>query len=328
MKMSSFGRTGLRVSSIGIGCARIGGIFQAGSSGFVELLAASLDAGINFFDTADMYSQGESETLLGRAFKGKREQVVIASKIGYRLPGQRRLIARIKPLVRPLVKLLGLRRAHLPAAVRGALEQDFTPAWLRRALEASLKRLRTDRLDLLQLHSPPREVIERGEWLQTLDGFKRAGKIRHWGIACDTVDDALAALRHPGVSSLQVTISLLEQGAIERLLPQARAQGVGVIAREVLANGLLAKDPATIDLKSYCRSPEEEARRARQLAAVGDLARAHGCVPAQLALQLVQGLEGVPVALIGVRSVAQLQGTLRWLSSPQITVALLRSIAA
>ena len=328
MRLGSFGNTDLRVSSIGIGCARIGGIFQAGPAGFAELLAASLDAGINFFDTADMYSQGESEALLGLAFKSVRERVVIASKIGYRLPGQRRLIAAIKPLVRPLVKLLGLRREHLPAAVRGSLSQDFTPAYLRRALEASLKRLRTDRLDLLQLHSPPCEVIERGEWVQTLDGFKRAGKIRFWGVACDTVDDALAALRHPGISSLQVTINLFEQGAIDRLLPQARAQGVGVIARQVLANGLLAKDPGTIVLTGYCKSPEEEARRRRQLAEVGELARANGCAPAELALRLVQGLEGVPVALIGVRNLEQLAGTLRWLDGPKVPLQGLRALPA
>src|SRR5215831_20885069 len=106
MKLRSFGSTGLRVSEIGLGCARIGGIFQQDPRGFANLLAAAYDRGIRFFDTADIYSQGESETLVGKAFKGRRHEVVIATKAGYVLPAQRQLIARIKPLVRPLIKAL------------------------------------------------------------------------------------------------------------------------------------------------------------------------------------------------------------------------------
>src|SRR5260221_14628991 len=117
---------------------------------------------MNFFDTADMYSQGESEMLLGRAFRRQRPQVIIASKAGYCLPAQRRVIARLKPFVRPLIKLLGIKRHRLPVAVRGSLAQDFSPTYLRRAVEGSLRRLRTDYLDLLQLHSPPADVVARG----------------------------------------------------------------------------------------------------------------------------------------------------------------------
>src|SRR5258706_15224783 len=110
MKARPFGNTDLRVSELGLGCARIGGIFQQDPGGFVNLLSAARDAGINFFDTADMYSQGESEALVGRAFHRCRDRVVIASKVGYCLPAQRRLVARVKPFVRPLIKLLGIRR--------------------------------------------------------------------------------------------------------------------------------------------------------------------------------------------------------------------------
>jgi aryl-alcohol dehydrogenase-like predicted oxidoreductase len=327
MEFRSFVNTNLRVSSIGLGCARIGGVFQGDSAGFVDLLAAAFDAGINFFDTADMYSQGESEALIGRAFRGRRDKVVIASKAGYKLPAQRRLAGLIKPLARPIIRLLGLRRERLPARLRGEVSQDFSPAYLLRAVEASLRRLGTDHLDLLQLHSPTAEVIERGEWRPAIESMLAAGKIRYWGIACDTVEDAAVALRQPGAASVQVTINLLEPRAIDELLPAARARGVGVIAREVLANGLLAKDPASLDLASYCRSPQETERRARQLHSVGELARANGCVPAQLALQFVQRLEGVPVALVGARSVAQLTASLRWLSGPEVPIESLRAVA-
>jgi aryl-alcohol dehydrogenase-like predicted oxidoreductase len=109
MQERQFGATNLRVSAIGLGCARIGGIFQGDAGGFIDLLHAARDAGITFFDTADMYSQGESESLLGRAFRAERDRVVIASKAGYRLPGRRRLAARLKPVLRPLIQRLRLR---------------------------------------------------------------------------------------------------------------------------------------------------------------------------------------------------------------------------
>ncbi len=318
MQLRQFGSTDLRVSPVGVGCARIGGIFQRDPGGFVGLLSSALDAGINFFDTADIYSQGESETLIGRAFRGKRDQVVIASKAGYVLPAQRRFIARIKPLVRPLIRLLKISRKSLPSGVRGTPSQDFSPDHLRAAVEGSLRRLRTDRLDLFQLHSPSKEVIERGEWLPALEGLKRDGKIRHWGISCDTVDAALAALRVPGVASVQLVVNLLERRVAVAAVPRAKEQGVAVIARECLANGLLAKDPASIDLKAYCSSPEDEALRSSQLAAVREVARASGCELPRLALQYATQLEGVSVALIGVRAAGQLADNLRWLGAPTL----------
>ena len=94
MRLRAFGNTDLQVAELGLGCARIGGIFQGETSGFTRLIAVARDAGINFFDTADMYSQGESESLLGRAVRGQRAQVVIATKAGYALPGRRRLAGR------------------------------------------------------------------------------------------------------------------------------------------------------------------------------------------------------------------------------------------
>src|SRR5690349_23723282 len=114
MKQRPFGSTGLQVSELGFGCARIGGIFKNDPAAFVRLLESAHAAGITFFDTADIYSQGESESLLGRAFRRRRQQVVIASKVGYGLPAQRRHIARIKPFARPLIRLLKLKRERLP----------------------------------------------------------------------------------------------------------------------------------------------------------------------------------------------------------------------
>ena len=256
-----FGRTDLEVSALGLGCARIGGIFKQDPNEFLNLLSVAFDAGINFFDTADIYSQGESERLLGRAFRHRRDQVVIASKAGFLLPAQRRMLARLKPFVRPLIGLIGLARHHVPAAVRGALAQDFSPAHLQRSVEGSLKRLATDHLDLFQLHGPPPAVVETTEWVAMLERLKQQGKIRYYGVSCDTLEAAHAALEHPGVSSLQLSISLLERRVLSTL-PLAHARGVAVIAREVLANGLLVKKASEIDLRSYCESDEEAAAKA------------------------------------------------------------------
>jgi aryl-alcohol dehydrogenase-like predicted oxidoreductase len=303
------GRTDLNVSAFGLGCARIGGIFKQDPADFVHLLSAALDGGINFFDTSDIYSQGESEKLLGRAFRQHRHRVILASKAGYVLPSQRRLVARLKPFVRPAIRLLGLSRHKLPGAVRGTLAQDFSPAHLRRSVEGSLRRLGTDYLDLFQLHSPPVDIVEPGEWLQVLDALKEQGKIRYYGVSCDSVDAARAALGHAGVSSLQLSISLLERGAVQ-LLPRAREQGVGVIARECLANGLLVKDVPAGDVRSYCESDAEAAAKVLLIEKYRQTAAGAGRTISQLALEFVRGLEGVSVTLVGVSSLQQLNNLL------------------
>jgi aryl-alcohol dehydrogenase-like predicted oxidoreductase len=304
-----FGRTDLMVSEYGLGCARIGGVFKSNSGDFVKLLTTAADGGITFFDTADIYSQGESEQLLGRAFGRRRQDVVIASKAGYVLSSQRKLVARIKPLVRPLVKLLGLSRHHLPSAVKGELAQNFSPSYLKGAVEQSLRRLRTDYLDLLQLHSPPAPIVETGEWLEALDSLKQQGKIRYYGISCDTVDAASAALSHRGVSSLQLPLSLLSRGFLP-VLDAARDAGVGVIARECLANGLLVKDLSLEQIRGYCRSDAEASDKASQVAAYRREAAAGGVTLQEFALQWVSQLPAVSVPLIGVTTLEQLHALL------------------
>lgn len=327
MEMRAFGNTGIRVSALGLGCARIGGIFQQGPDAFLDLLGAAVEAGINFFDTADMYSQGESERLLGRTLSlpRTRDRVVIATKAGYVLPTRRRALARMKPLLRPFIRILGLNREHLAAAIRGVPTQSFSPRYLRRAVEGSLRRLRTDRIDLFQLHSPPSDVIERGEWVPVLEGLKREGKILHFGVACDTAADALLALRQP-ISAVQVTVNLLERSALELLLPRSRERGVAVIARECLANGLLAKDAADIDLKSYCSSQSDLERRTRQLAAARQLAiQSQRSLP-EIALRFVRGLPGVSVALVGARTRPQLDALLRLRQEEPLSPELLNAL--
>jgi aryl-alcohol dehydrogenase-like predicted oxidoreductase len=312
-----FGTTDLIVSPIGLGCARIGGVFQGDAKRLVSLIDAAADAGIEFFDTADMYSQGESESLLGRALRRRRERVTIASKVGYVLPAQRRLAGRIKPLLRPLIRTLGLKRTSLPAGLRGEPTQNFSAAYIRRAVEGSLRRLRTDRIDLLQLHSPPAETIRNGEWSEALAALRADGKVRYYGIACDTVADAFAALERPGVASVQVTLSLLERDAATALIPEAARRGIGVIARECLANGLLAKAPSEIAPTSF-NSAEEAERRLSQIGFYRSLADEQGMELPAFALKYASSMPGVSVALAGMRTQSHLDDLLRWLRAPNV----------
>jgi len=308
MRLNAFGKTDLRVAEFGFGCARIGGVFQGDPQSFVRLLAVARDGGINFFDTADMYSQGESEALLGRVFGKRRSEVIITTKAGYCLPGRRKLAGRLKPILRPIIKALGIRRDRLPSVARGTIAQDFSPGYLTRALEASLRRLRTDYVDLFQLHSPPAEVVERGEWEPALDDLKRAGKLRYYGISCDTPEAARAALRFPNVSSLQFAFNLLEPGALDTILPSAREKGVGCIARECLGNGLLVKpDAHTLDLSTYCSSPEQVRKRQEQLRDLQAQATGRGVSVAQMALEFAVRTDGISVALLGARTPQQLR---------------------
>jgi len=303
-----FGRTDLRVSEFGLGCARIGGVFKTNPEGFVTLLSRAFDAGITFFDTADIYSQGESEKLLGRAFRGRRDRVVLASKAGYVLPSQRRFANWAKPVLRPALRLLKLSRDRVPAAVRGTLTQDFSPAHLVRAVEGSLRRLNTDYLDLLQLHSPPASVIRAGAWLAALESLRQDGKIRYYGVSCDTVDAAEAVLQHARVSSLQLPLNLLDRSTAA-IPPRAGQLGIAVIARECLANGLLVR-PASEAQPDSRECDAEAAVRMARVRRYRDLARASGCTLPQLALQFAADVEGVSAALIGVSRTEQLESLL------------------
>ena len=321
MKYRQFGSTDLKVSEIGFGCARLGGIMSAGTDKQAPLnaLREAFAAGITFFDTADMYTQGESETLLGKAFKSDRDKVVIASKGGYLLPTQRKLVASIKPLVRPLIKLLGLKRQNVASSVRGTLNQDFSPAYLEGAIEASLRRIGTDYLDLYEVHSPPAEVIRAGIFIETLEKLKRQGKIRYYGVACDTVADALLALQYPGVSSVMFPFGLLDPEGQEELFPLATSQGVGLIARGCFGGGLLKESLTETELKTMdAKWPKIMAYRR--------LARANKRSVIESALQYSLSFPAISVHLLGMRTPAHIKENLSYYTASPLSSEELVSI--
>lgn len=304
----------MQVSEIGFGCSRLGGVFS-GSGGREETLTVlrkALDAGITFFDTADMYSQGEAEALLGQAFRGQREKVIIATKGGYCLPAQRKLISRIKPLVKPLIKALGLKRENLPQSVSGALSQDFSPSYLVQAVEGSLRRLNTDYIDLYQLHSPPAEVIMRGEFVETLDGLKQQGKIRHWGIAADCVEDAALCLKHHAVASLQMPFGLLDLEALDSVLECAGQKGIGVIARGCFGGGLLKESLTEAELKA--QTPKWP-----QILAFRQIAAQQNRSILEMALQFALRSPAISVTLLGMRTESHLTENLHYYAASPLT---------
>ncbi len=329
MKYKPFGSAELTVSDIGFGCARLGGIFQhSGKAELVRTLRIAFDHGITFYDTADMYCQGESEAVLGEAFRHNRDKVVIASKVGYRLPAQRNLAARVKPLLRPLVRSMGIKRENLPQIVRGAISQDFSRGYIVRAVEGSLARLKTDYLDLYQLHSPPNAVLQDGEVFETLEWLRGSGKIRYYGVSCETVDDALVCLRYPGIASLQIRFSLLDQQALNEAIPQAAARGVAVIARECFAGGLLTRSLDALRLEDCILDPVEREAKRRQIAGYATLAEQSGCSLARLALHFVLTTEGISTTLLGMRTSAHVLDNLASLEAPPMPATERHSVAA
>jgi aryl-alcohol dehydrogenase-like predicted oxidoreductase len=318
MKFNEFGKTGISVSEIGFGGSRIGGVFAGknGSKEALSVLAKALDSGITFYDTADMYAQGESESLIGTAFRGRRQQVILATKGGYCLPAQRQLMRRIKPLVRPIVRALGLTRAKLPAGMAGALSQDFSPKYLTKALELSLRRLKTDYVDLYQLHSPRAPFLQTdafGEALDTLEKLKAQGKLRFYGIATEEPEDAPYCLSAPGISSVQLGFGLLDLDALDHgTLAAAEARDLAIIARGCFAGGLLKDGPNETQLKAS--TPKWQ-----RIIAIRSLSEGMGRSVLDVAYQFCRGTPAVCVTLLGMRVEGHLRENLRYVQAPPLS---------
>jgi aryl-alcohol dehydrogenase-like predicted oxidoreductase len=314
VRQHPFGATGLSVSAVGIGCSRLGGVFSTDTTRKDEIAVVreAIDAGITLFDTSDMYSQGQSEVVVGRGVKGRRAEVVIATKGGYVWPAESRLLARAKPILRPVVRHLGVRRpGGRPAGPPAVVPQDFSPAHLAAAVEASLRRLATDYIDIYQLHSPPSSVVAEGEFVAVLDHLQTQGKIRHYGVAGDSAVDVTDCDRHAGIVSVQVPFSAIDQDALA-LLPKAGAAGAGVMSRSCFAAGLLVGDRTEAELRAM--TPDWPA-----IVAFRDTAARLGRPRKELALQFNLAVEPIAATLVGVRSPAQLQELLQLAAAPPLS---------
>ncbi len=208
MQYRELGRTGWKVSTISFGSWAIGGTWGAvQDSDSLAALHRALDLGVNFFDTADVYGDGHSEQLLARLRRERREPFYIATKAGRRLDPH---------------TADGYNRENLTAFV-----------------ERSLKNLKTEAIDLLQLHCPPTDVYYRPEVFGILDDLTRRGKLRHYGVSVEKVEEALKAIEFPNVQTVQIIFNIFRQRPADLFFGQAEKRKVGILARVPLSSGML-----------------------------------------------------------------------------------------
>ncbi len=259
------GRSGLEVSVVGFGCMSLGEDHAVNE----RLIHAALDRGINFFDTADLYQHGKNEETVGRALRGRRQDAIVATKVGnqWRPDGS---------------------------------GWDWNPGkdYIKESVHGSLKRLRTEVIDLYQLHGgtlddPIEEAIE------AFEGLKEAGHIRHYGISSIRPNVIDAWLARSGMTSVMMQYSLLDRRPEEQCLGWLAEADVGVVARGGLAKGLLASKPA-VDYLGHDRAVVEGAQAALD-AAAGEGTRG------QAALRYCLADPAVATVACGIRTLVQLE---------------------
>jgi len=283
MRYRDFGATGLTVSEIGLGAWQLGNHADwADGPDDAESLAivhAALDGGVTFFDTAPGYAGGHSERLLGEALRGRRDEVVLCTKFGHDAQGR----------------------------------SDFSPGALRGSIENSLRQLRTDVLDIVLLHNPPREMYDGTEaaHYEILEDLKSAGLIRAYGASLDWPDEVETLVSTTDSRAMEVYLSVFHQETWTAT-EKAGAAGMGSAVKVPLESGWLAGhyDASTVftDLRSRW-SPEEVRRRADLAARFRD-ALPVGLAPAHAALRFVLANTGVSTVIPGAKSVAQLTANL------------------
>jgi aryl-alcohol dehydrogenase-like predicted oxidoreductase len=208
MNYRTLGRTGWKVSTVSFGAWAVGGTW--GTVDDAESMAAlhrALDRGVNFFDTADVYGDGHSERLIARLRKERKEPFYVTTKAGRRLPAQ---------------TVAGYSRENLNAFI-----------------DRSLKNLGVETIDLLQLHCPPQDLYYNPEAFGILDDIVKAGKIRHYGISVERVEEALKGIEYPGVQSVQIIYNIFRQRPADLFFQEARRRQVGILARVPLSSGML-----------------------------------------------------------------------------------------
>ncbi len=207
MELRRLGRTGLQVSEIGFGAWAIGGSWGATDDATsLAAMHAAVDAGVTFFDTADVYGDGRSERLVGQLLRERDERLAVATKFGRRVPLDLSLYT-----------------------------YDNFRAWLERSRE----NLGVETVNLVQLHSLPWETYYTPSVFEACDRLVDEGLVRAYGVSVDKVEQALKAIEHPGVSTVQIIFNIFRQRPAGLFFEQARARDIGVIARVPLASGLL-----------------------------------------------------------------------------------------
>ncbi|AEH77387.1 aldo/keto reductase [Sinorhizobium meliloti] len=314
MKTRILGRTGATISEIGFGAWQIGGSWgDVSEEDGKRALNAALDSGITFIDTADVYGDGRSEKIIAAVLQERGgEKPFVATKAGRRL------------------------NPHLAEGYTGANIEAF--------IDRSLANLGVETLDLVQLHCPPTEVYYRPEVFGALDRLVTMGKIRHYGVSVEKVEEALKAIEYPGVATVQIIYNIFRQRPQDLFFAEAKKKDVGVVVRVPLASGLLSgkisKDTvfAADDHRNFNRHGEAFDVGETfagvpfdvALQAVDELRTlAPANVPmAQFALRWILAQDAVSVVIPGARNAAQTQSNAAASALAPIDGATLAAIAA
>ncbi|MGA8309961.1 MAG: aldo/keto reductase [Terriglobales bacterium] len=268
MHYRSFGRTGWKVSEISFGAWAIGGSWgQVSDEDSMAALHQAIDSGVNFIDTADVYGNGRSERLIARLRKERKEEIIVATKAGRRLPRQ---------------------------TVEGYSWQNLV-AWV----EDSLRNLATERLDLLQLHGPPTELYSRPEVFGILDDLVKEGKIRYYGVSVEKVEEAMKAIEFPNVQTVQIIFNAFRQRPAEVFFARAAQKKVGILARVPLASGLL-----TGKLRSDSAFAADDHRNFNRHGAEFDVGETFSGVDYEVGLAAVEELRAVVPAGVSMSQFA------------------------
>jgi len=272
LKYRKFGRIGWDVSEISFGAWGVGG--EWGAVDDEESIAAmkrALELGVNFFDTADVYGDGRSERLLRRLRKETKTPFHVATKAGRRLS---------------------------PHVAAGYNKENLTAF-----IERSLQNLGVDSLELVQLHCPPTDTYYHPETFAAMDELVKAGKVRHYGVSVERVEEGLKAIEFPNVESVQIIFNMFRQRPAERFLAEAERRAVATIIRVPLASGML-----TGKLTATSTFARDDHRNFNRHGEAFDVGETFAGVPYEVGLQAVEELKSL---LPGGATLAQL--ALRWI---------------
>lgn len=307
---------------LGFGCVNLGSASGARSHRRdVQLVRQAIDAGVRLFDTAGAYGNGASERILGRALGRHRGEVVVATKGGFRFRERslleqsgRRVAARLVRADRGRRRSAGGRGG---GASRAYQDHDDAPHQLRAQVEASLRRLRTDHIDVYQLHAP---TLVRPPLFDELEDLVRAGKVGRFGIGAESVAVAVDWLQVPSVRVVQVPFGILDPQAATELLPRIASRPVDVWARGVLGGGLIAL---------AAREPVAAAAdpKGPVLDRLADLSARSGSTLDALAVGYVRSFSGVSALLIGISSRAHLDRNVALVGAPALPDDVLAELA-
>jgi aryl-alcohol dehydrogenase-like predicted oxidoreductase len=313
MKYRVLGRTGMKVSEVSFGSWAIGSAWgKVDDSDSMAALHRAVDLGVNFIDTADVYGDGKSERLIARLLKERSETIFVATKAGRKLT------------------------PHVP--------EKYTVKNIQKFVEDSIKNLKTDALDLLQLHCPPTAVYYDRELFDGLDRMVQAGKIRNYGVSVEKVEEALKAIEYPEVKTVQIIFNMFRQRPAELFFREALARKIGVIVRVPLASGLLTgkmnrdtrfspDDHRTFNRKGQAFDRGETFAGVdfvNGLKAVEELKRVMppGMTMTQFALRWILMHDAVSCTIPGAKKAAQVEDNCRASGFPRIPGATMRHVRA